>query len=231
MGCDRVSLFALSDLHLSLGSNKPMDVFGEIWKDHHIKIMNNWNSKIDENDTVLISGDISWALRFQDAVIDLDFVHKLNGKKVLIKGNHDYWWPAISKLNSLYDDMKFIQNTYTSYGEYAICGTRGWISMDNSEEHDEKIYNREVLRLKMSLDSAIKDGFKKFIVMMHYPPITRVNKALEFLEILNKYNVEKVVYGHVHYDSKAICINGIHGGREYICTSADIINFDPVRIL
>lgn len=226
-----MALFAISDLHLSLNSNKPMDVFGDLWKDHHIKVMENWNSKISMEDTVIIAGDISWALKLNEALIDLDFVHKLNGKKILLKGNHDYWWASISKLNSLYDDMFFLQNTHILYEDYAICGSRGWISINNEDEHNEKVYNRELIRLKMSLDSAVKNGFKKIIVMMHYPPITRISKAPEFLELLTQYNIEKVVYGHIHYDSRAICVNGFYNNIEYICTSADIINFNPIRIL
>jgi uncharacterized protein len=239
-----LALYGISDLHLSLASQKPMDVFGEIWEDHHIKIMNHWNSKIKKEDTVLIAGDISWALKPEDAAADLDFVHKLNGKKVMLKGNHDYWWGSISKLNALYDDMFFVQNNHYKYENYGICGTRGWINIDGynnssnsnssnsiEDEKDEKVYGREVLRLKMSLDSAVKSGVEKLIVMMHYPPITKISKSPEFLELLSEYKVEKLVYGHVHMDAKIICVNGFVGDTEYICTSADIIDFDPVLIL
>lgn len=227
-----LSLYAISDLHLSLSSDKPMDVFGELWRDHHIKIKENWENIINKEDTVIIAGDISWALKFEDAKADLDFIHSLPGKKVLIKGNHDFWWGSITKMNSMYDDMYFIQNAYSRYGEYGICGARGWINIDGDEdEHDEKVYKREIIRLKMSLDAAAKDGMDKFIVMMHYPPVTRINKNQEFLELLSGYNVEKLIYGHIHFSSKEICINGIYNNIEYICTSADIINFNPVRIL
>jgi uncharacterized protein len=226
-----VALYAISDLHLSLSSEKPMDVFGAQWKDHHIKIKDNWNSKINEDDVVLVAGDISWAIKLDEAMEDLSFVQKLNGKKIFIKGNHDYWWGSITKLNSLYSDMIFLQNTYYDYGEYGICGTRGWVSIDNTEEHDEKVYNRELLRLKMSLESAKKGGKDKFIVMMHYPPVTKISKSQEFLDLLAEYQIEKLIYGHIHQSAKIICINGLFNGIEYICTSADIINFDPVRIL
>jgi uncharacterized protein len=226
-----LALYAISDLHFSLNSDKPMDVFGDRWENHHIKVMENWNSKITEEDTVLIAGDISWALRLENAIADLDFIHKLKGKKILIKGNHDFWWSSITKLNSLYTSMGFIQNSFYKYEEYGICGTRGWINIDGTEEHDEKVYNREILRLRMSLDSARKSGLTKLIVMMHYPPITRISKSQEFLDIISEYNVEKLIYGHVHMDSKAICLNGLINGTEYVCTSADIINFDPVLIL
>jgi predicted phosphohydrolase len=226
-----MAIYGISDLHLSLNSNKPMEVFGEMWRDHHIKVRENWNSKVRSDDIVLVAGDISWAMKMDEAAADLDFVHSLNGKKVLIKGNHDYWWGSISKLNSLYDDMYFIQNTHYKYGEYGICGTRGWVSIDGTEEHDEKVYKRELLRLEMSLNSAKKNGLEKLIVVMHYPPITKISRSQEFLDLLSQYNVEKLIYGHIHNSSKAICINGLFNNIEYICTSADIINFDPVRIL
>lgn len=226
-----MALFALSDLHLSLNTDKPMDIFGEAWRDHHNKILLNWNSQISKEDTVLVSGDLSWGMKLEEAMADLEYIHNLNGKKIIIKGNHDYWWSSITKLNALFDDMFFIQNNHYSYEDYGICGTRGWVSMDGSKEHDEKVYNRELMRLRASLDSAAGKGFEKFIVMMHYPPVTKISKSQEFLDLLSEYNVEKLIYGHIHYDSRSICINGIYNGMEYQCTSADIINFNPLRIL
>ena len=226
-----MALYAISDLHLSLNSNKPMDVFGEMWADHHLKLQNNWNSKVTSQDIVLVAGDISWAMKLDEAMEDLAFVHRLNGKKVFIKGNHDFWWNSITRLNSLYDDMVFLQNTFYPYGEYGICGTRGWVSIDGTEEHDEKVYRRELMRLEASINNAIKAGYEKLIVMMHYPPATRISRSREFLELLDGYNVEKLIYGHIHYDAKDICIHGVYNNMQYICTSADIIGFDPVRIL
>ncbi|KMT20857.1 metallophosphoesterase [Clostridium cylindrosporum] len=225
-----MKIYGISDLHLSFDSNKPMGVFGELWEDHYIKIEKNWRDKITDNDLVLIAGDISWGMKIDEALKDLEFIHRLPGKKTIIKGNHDYWWASISKLNSLYEDIYFIQNTHYKWQDYAICGTRGWISLDG-EEHNEAVYKRELLRLEMSLESAVKEGINKKIVMMHYPPITKYNKCKEFLDILEKYKVEKVIYGHIHSSSKNICFNGIYNEIEYKCTSADIINFDPIRIL
>ncbi|KRQ87970.1 Calcineurin-like phosphoesterase [Caloramator mitchellensis] len=223
-----MAIYALSDLHLSFASDKPMNVFGEMWEEHFLKIQENWNSKIEEDDLVLIAGDISWALKLDEALPDLEFIHNLRGKKVLIKGNHDYWWTSITKLNSLYDDMYFIQNTSYTFENYSICGTRGWINIDDKEEKDVKIYNRELIRLKLSLESAKES---KKIVMMHYPPITKISKAQEFIDVLKENNVEKIIYGHIHYDARHICFNGIYEGIEFICSSADIINFDPIRII
>lgn len=227
-----MAVYAISDLHLSLSTDKPMDVFGELWRDHHLKVMQNWNSKVDDDDLVLVAGDISWAMKLEEAYKDLEFIHNLKGKKVFIKGNHDYWWSSISKINSLFDDMYFIQNTHYVYEDYAICGTRGWINLENiQDEHDLKVHKRELLRLKMSLDSAKKNGYDKIIVMIHYPPITKIALNQEFVDTLKEYNVEKVVYGHIHYDARYICENGVIDGIEYICTSCDIINFNPIRIL
>lgn len=225
-----LKVYAISDLHLSFDSNKPMGVFGELWNEHYIKIEKNWREKINNEDLVLISGDISWGMKLEEALKDIEYIHKLPGKKVIIKGNHDYWWSSISKLNALYDEIYFIQNTHYQCGEYAVCGTRGWIALDG-EEHNESVYKRELIRLEMSLQSAIKAGLCKIIVMMHYPPITKYNKCREFLELLEKYKVEKVIYGHIHSTSKNICFNGSYNGIDYMCASADIINFDPITIL
>lgn len=225
-----MKVYGISDLHLSFSSNKPMGVFGDIWDKHYEKIEKNWLEKINEDDLVLIAGDISWAMKMEEAQRDIEYIHNLPGKKVIIKGNHDYWWSSISKLNSLYDDIYFIQNTHYKWNDYGICGTRGWIALDG-EEHNESVYRRELLRLEMSIKSAINEGINKIIVMMHYPPITKYSKCQEFLDILEKYNVEKVIYGHIHSSSKNICFNGIYNEIEYICTSADIINFDSIRIL
>lgn len=227
-----MALYAISDLHLSLNSNKPMDIFGQKWNEHHLKIKKNWEDLINNSDTILISGDTSWGMKIEEAMEDFKFIHTLPGKKVFIKGNHDYWWNSVKKLNSLYEDMYFIQNTYYKYDKYGICGTRGWINIDGcNDEHEEKIYKREILRLKLSLDEAVKDGIKEIIVMMHYPPLTKTEKSNEFLELLSLYDVKKLIYGHIHYNSKEICFNGIYNNIEYICTSADIINFNPIRIL
>ncbi|MCM8711074.1 metallophosphoesterase [Clostridium sp. SYSU_GA19001] len=228
-----MSLYAISDLHLALSMEKPMDVFGEHWYKHDEKIKNNWVSKIREDDTVLIAGDISWSMKMEEGLKELEWIHNLPGRKILIKGNHDYWWQSITKLNKLYEDMNFIQNNYYSYENYAICGTRGWICPggENFISHDKKIYEREQIRLKLSLDSAVKAGYNKFIVMLHYPPTNEKFIETEFIRILKDYNVEKVIYGHLHGPSLNKVFTGKIDGVEYILTSADYINFNPVKIL
>ncbi|AYF53556.1 serine/threonine protein phosphatase [Clostridium botulinum C] len=227
-----MALYAISDLHLSLNSDKPMDVFGEHWYNHHERIKENWINKITNEDTVLIAGDISWSMKIEDGMEDLEWIHKLPGKKIISKGNHDYWWGSISKLNSLYEDISFIQNNYFVYEDYAICGTRGWIPpSDKYTQHDEKIYNREKIRLRISLDSAKKAGYEKIIVMIHYPPVNDKFEETELIKIFKEYNVEKVIYGHLHGASLKNIFEGKHHGIEYIMTACDYINFNPISIL
>jgi uncharacterized protein len=228
-----VSLFAISDLHLDVSGSKPMDVFGDSWFEHDKKIYANWTKKIEKTDTVLISGDISWAMHMDSGLMDLKWVHELPGRKIFVKGNHDYWWTSITKLNNLYSDMDFIQNNFFTYEDYAICGTRGWIcpGSENFTSHDEKIYNREILRLKNSLNSAVREGYNKFIVMMHYPPIGEKFIDSGFIDVFKEYGVKKVIYGHIHGDALSKAVVGNIDGVEYILTSCDNIDFDPIKII
>ena len=228
-----MALYAISDLHLALSTDKPMDIFGSQWVNHDEKIKNNWEDKITEEDTVLIAGDISWSMKHEDSKMDLDWVNSLPGKKIISKGNHDYWWSSISKLNAMYDNTKFLQNNFYTYNDYAICGTRGWIdpSSDKFNSKDAKIYAREQIRLRLSLDEAKKQGFNKFIVMIHYPPFSEENKESELMKIFKEYNVEKVIYGHLHGPSNVKAIEGVIKGIEYIMTSCDFIDFIPIKIL
>ena len=166
-----MALYTISDLHLGFNVEKPMDIFGDKWKNHCDKIKNNWLEKITDEDTILIAGDISWSLKAEDSVYDLDWINELPGNKIISKGNHDYWWTSISKLNSMYEKTKFLQNNYYTYKEYAICGTRGWIcpGANSFTSKDEKIYKRELIRLRLSLEAAKKDNYNSIIVMLHYP--------------------------------------------------------------
>lgn len=229
-----MALFAISDLHLDLKGNKPMDVFGSNWYKHDEKLKSNWEDRVKCEDTVLIAGDISWSINMEDGMQDLEWIHNLPGKKIMIRGNHDYWWSSITKLNGLYDDMKFIQNNFFLYDDYAICGTRGWVlpGTDNFSEHDQKIYNREIIRLKLSLESAKKQGINKFICMIHYPPVNEKLIESGFTQIFKEYGVEKVIYGHLHGSlSTSKAFNGELNNIEYILTSSDFLEFDPIKIL
>ncbi|SHE36470.1 metallophosphoesterase [Clostridium fallax] len=228
-----MALYAISDLHLSLNTNKPMDIFGDNWANHDAKIKENWINKIKEEDYVLIGGDISWGMKAQDSKDDLEWIHKLPGTKFLIRGNHDYWWGSISKLNKMYDNMKFIQNNFFSYKDWAICGTRGWICPENDKftEKDKKIYDREQIRLKLSLDEAKKAGYKNIICMIHYPPSNESLGDSAFTEIFESYGVKKVIYGHLHGHGLSKVVNGTKNNVEYIITSSDYLNFNPLKIL
>lgn len=228
-----MALYTISDLHLGFNVEKPMDIFGVKWKDHCDKIKENWLSKIKEEDMVLIAGDISWSLKETDSKYDLDWINELPGKKIISKGNHDYWWGSISKLNKMYEHTKFLQNNFYVYEDYAICGTRGWICPggDKYTSKDEKIYSREQVRLKLSLEAAKSQGFKKFIIMLHYPPTNEKFEESEFTKIIKEYKVEKVIYGHLHGPVLlGNLLNGYFENVEYILTSADYLDFNPKRI-
>lgn len=229
-----MSLFAISDLHLSLAKNKPMDVFGDNWKDHHIKIKENWLKIISDEDTILIPGDISWAINMVDAKQDLDFINELPGRKILLQGNHDYWWSSVSKLNYAYPEMYFIKNDFTVYEDKAICGTRGWLCPNDTyyTAQDKKIYDRELLRLKMSLDAAVTAGYEEIYLLTHYPPTNDRMDSSGFTEIYKQYSgVKKVIYGHLHgSNSFNSSLKGIVDGVEYSLVSADYLDFVPTLI-
>ena len=229
-----MALYGIADLHLSFEADKPMNIFGENWADHEEKIKENWLKKIKDKDTVLIPGDISWAMKLQEAMTDLRWINSLPGRKILLRGNHDYWWSSISKMNNLFDNMFFLQNNYYMYKDYALCGTRGWTCPNDVkfDDHDKKIYDREIHRLRLSLESAKKDGFKKYIVMTHYPPTNEKFEKSGFVDIYEEYKVERVIYGHLHgKDSFKMGLKGIYNNVEYILLSCDFVNFNPVKIM
>lgn len=229
-----MAIYAIGDLHLSGSSHKPMDIFGEHWNDHANRIKSSWIDNITDEDAILIPGDISWAMNLEEAIIDLEWIADLPGKKYLIKGNHDYWWSSINKLNSLFESMNFVQNNFFTYNEYAICGTRGWNCPNHYKftDHDEKIYLREITRLEMSLKHAKKQGYNNIIVMLHYPPTNDKLEPSLFTETLQKYEVENVVYGHLHgklsYDAG---LKGIHNNVKYNLVSCDYIDFKVKKII
>ncbi len=229
-----MALYAISDLHLSFNAEKPMDIFGSKWEKHDEKIKENWLSIVKEEDTVLIAGDISWSMKASDSIDDLNWINNLPGNKIISKGNHDYWWSSISKLNAMFEKTKFIQNNFFPYKEYAICGTRGWISPESDKftEKDKKIYSRELIRLRLSLDQARNSGYSKIIVMLHYPPTSDKFEESEFIKIFKEYNVEKVIYGHLHGPAlQGKVLDENIDGIDYIMTSCDYLNFCPKMIL
>lgn len=228
-----MDIYALSDLHLSIGKDKPMDIFGAEWKDHQLKIQKNWNSVVNENDLVLIPGDISWAMDIKDAECDCDFISALKGRKVLLRGNHDYWWDSVSKVRSMFKQLDFIQNDMLVIENIAVCGSRGWKTpLDESfdEKTDRKTYERELKRYRLSLDCA-KRLDKDIVFMTHYPPILKGGRETEFSSILEEYKVKKVVYGHIHgKDNFKNIYEGIKNGISYSLVSADYLDFKPLKI-
>lgn len=225
-------IYAIGDLHFDFSKEKPMDVFGEKWIDHEQKIIDNWKEIVSEDDLVILPGDITWALRLKEAKFDLDRINNLPGQKLIIKGNHDYWWSSLSKLYSLgLDSIFFMQNNSYRHNNYGIAGTRGWIAKDNDEfkEDDEKIFNRELNRLKLSLES-LRDVENK-IAIIHYPPFNIDLSPNEFVEVMKNYGVGICLYGHLHSEGHKYAVEGNVDGIDFYCVSSDFINFKPKLIV
>lgn len=234
-----MSIFVIGDLHLSFNNPKPMDIFGEHWANHEERIRNNWIENVTENDLVILPGDFSWETYLADTKQDFDYLNNLPGKKLLLKGNHDYWWTTVTNMRTFlkennYTNIDFLYNNSYEFEDKIICGTRGWSIID--ENADEKLINRELIRLEISLQDGInkygKD--KEIIVFMHYPPITK-NKMLtgeeaKFVELMKKYNVKRCYYGHLHGASISEAIEGNVEGIEFKLVSADGLNFNLLKI-
>lgn len=228
-----MGLFAIGDLHFSFAVKKPMDIFGSHWENHSEKIIRNWKDTVEEKDTVLIPGDISWGMRLADAQADLDVIDALPGRKILLPGNHDYWWKSSSALAAKYPGMTFLKNESTAAEGIFICGTRGWTCPNavSFTPEDEKIYKREQIRLRLSLDHAMRQGAEKILVMFHFPPVNEKHEASAFTEILKEYPVCKVVYGHLHgTESHHLALEGMMDGICYELVSSDYLDFSPKRI-
>lgn len=226
-------IYAIGDLHLSISVDKPMDVFGDNWTDYMTKIKEAWLELITEEDTVLIPGDTCWAISLEQAKEDLAWIDALPGRKIITRGNHDYWWETLTKMNPMFDSITFLHNTYTPVDDLAICGSRGWISPndDSFTEKDDKIYKRECHRLKLSLDKALADGYKKILVMLHYPPTNDKKEASPIQKILEDYQVLDVVYGHLHTKyCWNLSLQGQVNNVRYHLVSSDYLRFIPKRI-
>lgn len=224
-------IFAIGDLHLPGGDNKPMDVFGPHWAGHFSRIAADWQARVTEEDIVLIPGDISWAMRMEDALPDLRMIGELPGRKVLLRGNHDYWWGSISRLRDVLPrGMYAVQNDALLLNGVAICGTRGWTLPDGTSPEDEKIYSRELLRMQMSLDRAKALGADRTVVMAHYPPLGENGAETPLSRLLTDAHPDDVVYGHLHGPALRGAVTGIHGGVRYHCVSCDGLQFRLYRL-
>ena len=226
-----MQIYAIADLHLSLTSEKPMDVFGEAWHAHADKLERNWRETVREDDLVLIPGDISWAMQLSAALPDLSFIGSLPGKKILLKGNHDYWWSAIGRVRAaLPEGMRALQNDSFTEDDVAVCGSRGWLcpGSGNFTADDEKIYKRELDRLSLSICS-LPDVETK-IAMLHYPPFADKDRGSGFTERFEAAGVQIAVYGHLHGEANRNAFEGERNGIVYHCVAADKLDFTPKRI-
>ena len=230
-----MNIYAISDLHLSFSSNKPMDIFGGNWEGHFEKIKQAWVSIVKDEDIVLIAGDISWAMKLEDALIDLNALKDLPGKKVFIRGNHDYWWNGISKIRASApnDSFIFLQTGAVKIGDFVIVGSRGWTCPGSPDytEQDQKLYLREAERFRLAFleaDKLYECGDKK-IALIHYPPFTLKNESSLFTELFENNGVEKVVFGHIH-GAVYFPLKSERNGIAYYMTSCDKTAFSLVKI-
>lgn len=227
-----MSLYAIGDLHLSLSVNKPMDVFGPGWAGH-VRRLEEAFSVLGAEDVTVLCGDTSWGIGFDESLEDFRFIHRLPGKKIILKGNHDYWWNTAAKMRRFFadnglDSLEILHNNCFFYGEYALCGTRGWFYEEEQSGHNEKVLNREVGRLEASLKAA--EG-RPILAFLHYPPLYTGYRCPEIIGKLEEYGVERCFYGHLHGPSHKRAIEGAVGGVEYHLVAADYLGFIPKKIL
>ncbi len=227
-----MKIFAIGDLHLAGAVDKPMDIFGPAWENHARRIADAWRAFVSDDDIVLLPGDFSWAMRLEDAVVDMALVDALPGKKVLVRGNHDYWWNSLAKVRGILPpSMRVVQNDCCSEGDLHIAGTRGWSCPMSAGflPEDQKVYDREVARLGMSLQKMPQQGMR--IAMLHFPPFNENRSPSGFTDLLERHSISLVVYAHLHGKSCRSGFEGMRNGIEYHLVSADHIGFQPKLVL
>jgi len=249
-GNESMALYAISDLHLAMSIEKPMDVFGARWANYMDRLRENWCSIVGDDDYVLVPGDISWATYLEQAYEDFKFIHELPGKKIISKGNHDYWWTTRSKLDKFLNEngftsISFMHNNSYRIGEFVVCGTRGWEMPGETgfSAEDAKIYQRELQRLELSLKDAVKtagnnavkasgagDGESTIIAALHYPAYNSKGEFSGFLDIMKKYGVKLCIYGHLHGDACRGAVEGMVDGIMFRLVSADHLGFSPLLL-
>lgn len=227
-----MSLFAIADLHLSLDTDKNMDVFPG-WQDYVYRIEKNWNAIVRDGDTVVVCGDISWAMSLEGAEKDFRFLNSLPGKKLLIKGNHDYFWNTKRKMEQYFNEKGFtsfeiVHNNAVVVEDIAVCGTRGWF-FDEDEDSDKKILLREVGRLRTSIEAGIKTG-KRPVVFLHYPPLQADARCNEIMDVLLEYQIKECYFGHIHGKGAQKAVQGEHEGILFKLVSSDYLNFTPYLV-
>lgn len=228
-----MALYAIGDLHLCLGAPKPMDIFGGAWVGYMDKLEEGL-SIIRPEDTTVLLGDLSWALDLPGARKDFEWINGIPGRKIILKGNHDYWWSTAAKFTRFcqenhFDNLHLLNNNCFFYDEWAICGTRGWFfEEERSGQHDEKVFRRELIRLETSLKAA---GDAQKLVFLHYPPRYKGYECREILELLERYQVRRCFYGHLHGGSHKLALEGQWDGVEFRLVSADYRNFRPFNVI
>ena len=229
-----MKVYALSDFHLSFAVNKPMNIFGDHWDNYEAEIKKKWNAVVGPDDVGIIAGDISWAMKMADTAADFDFIKSLNGTKIIIRGNHDYWWKSVSQIREFVgDSIKVLQNDSVTIGDVIFVGTRGWQTPERNRPlsvEDQKIYDREVLRFEMSLKSAGDKGNKKLVAILHYPPFNCLRDDSPFTKLCEQYHVDAVVYGHLHGRGGRGDLTYTKNGITYYLTSTDLLKHCPVPI-
>lgn len=225
-----MAVFIIGDLHLSLDGTKPMCVFGENWRDHHLKIQKDWLFRVKEDDYVILAGDTSWAMRFEGAAVDLTWIDELPGNKILLKGNHDYWWSSLKRMRDAYPNFNFIYNTSVNLEGVDFVGTRGWAyeKFEPEDSENKKIFKRELIRLKSSLNAA--SGAERKICVLHYPPFDMAGEPTEMTALIEESGIKEVYFGHIHANFDNIR-QGVVNGVKYKLISADYMNFKLHKIL
>ncbi|MBQ3723942.1 MAG: metallophosphoesterase [Oscillospiraceae bacterium] len=227
-----MALYTIGDLHLSLNSDKSMDVFGPGWADYVARIREGF-APLTEEDTTVLCGDLSWGMSLEESLEDLKFINALPGRKILLKGNHDYWWNTARKMENFFkenglDSLEILHNNCRFYGDIALCGTRGWFyELDSEGTHNGKMMAREVGRLEASLQAA---GEAEKLCFLHYPPLYTGYRCPEILALLQKYGVKRCFYGHLHGASHRRRIEGDCGGTDFALVAADYLGFKPLKI-
>ncbi len=228
-----MALYAIGDLHLSLSAEKPMEIFGEKWRGHAEKLKEGF-AALGPEDVCVLCGDLSWGMGLEETREDFLFINRLPGRKIILKGNHDYWWSTAAKARRFFaengiDTIEILYNNCLSYGDYALCGTRGWFyEEEKGSQHDGKIMRREVLRLETSLKAA---GEREKLVFLHYPPVYLRYECPEILALLKEHRVRLCCYGHIHGRGCAAAFKGWRDGTEFKLVSADYLDFKPARLL
>ncbi len=235
-----MAIYTIGDLHLSFKNPKPMNIFGNNWDNHEEKVKQDWKSRVKPEDTVIHPGDFSWAMHLKDTLPDFEYLNCLPGKKIMLKGNHEYWWTTVTNMKNFlnekgFNNIDFLQNNSIKVEDKIICGTRGWAISETETENNKKVLKREVMRLELSIKDAIEknknyENKLEIIAFMHYPPIIKQDLNTEFIKILKKYNIKKCYYAHLHGKSIEDAIEGNVQEIEFKLVSSDALDFKLLKI-